>query len=124
MRIHFVSAPETSLFFENYDSSAIDRLPKRFKNSNWAWIAQTALILRDAGLNVSVGVELKRDTINLALADRIRAMPRAPDAFVVSIDADQLRPKWLNLFICQNKLQVTGPRSIWIPHWPSRGGIT
>lgn len=123
MRVHFVSDLDTTRFFESHDSSAIDRFPGRFKDSNWAWIAQTALVLRDAGLNVSVGGEFQCDTVNIALADRIRSMPRLPDCFVVSIDADQLRPKWVNWFIAQNKLQVAGPRVTWMPHWPQPGLI-
>ena len=123
MRVHFVSDAATASFFDKYDTSAIDRFPDRFKDSNWAWIAQTALILRDVGVQVSVGCEFKNDRINVALADRIRSMRRAPDVFVVSIDADQLRPKWVNFFIAQNKLQVAGPRAIWMPHWPQPGLI-
>ncbi|ABI55478.1 hypothetical protein ACN2MM_01085 [Alkalilimnicola ehrlichii MLHE-1] len=124
MIYHFIANPEIVDFFRDtagHEAGAcIDSEHQRFTNSAWAWIAQTAVLLRDAGLPVSMGPELRPDAVNLGLAADLRRLPRTADCFRVSIDADQLRARWSNAFIVQNKAQA-GRRAYWVPHWPQPG---
>ncbi len=126
MRIQFIADPEIERFFDDVFRRRteveleIDRHYHRFVNSRWAWVAQTALLLREAGYMVSMGEGLREDCVNIGLAADIRRLPRSSQYFRVSIDADQLRARWANFFLVQNQSQE-GYRSIWVPHWPQPG---
>ena len=122
MNLHFVTDTQIVRFVEQHTAEDIDRQHQLFTNSSWAWIVQTALLIRSAGFAVSLSNDFEPRAINLALADQLRRMPRRSDIFVVSIDADQLRPRWVNLSIVQNQRQ-TGRSAYWIPHWPQPGLI-
>ncbi|WP_081618398.1 hypothetical protein [Thioalkalivibrio sp. ALE31] len=124
MRYHFIAGEEISEFFYaasgNDAGRLIDAEYERFTNSGWAWIAQTALLMRDAGLEVTIGGTLRPDSINVGLAADLRSLPRSADCFRVSVDADQLRARWSNRFVVQNQRQA-GRRAFWVPHWPQPG---
>lgn len=122
LRLHFIADKELARFVEQHTAKDIDLRHELFTNSSWAWIVQTSILLREAGLTISISNEYESDAINLGLATKIRQMPRTLDYFVVSIDADQLRPRWANLSLVQNQSQ-TGGIAFWVPHWPQPGLI-
>lgn len=122
MHLHFIVDQKLACFAERHTADDIDRHHYLFTNSSWAWIVQTALLLREAGFSVSLGDEYDLASINFGLANTIRAIQPNPNIFVVSIDADQLRPRWANISIVQNKYQ-TGRSAYWLPHWPQPGLI-
>lgn len=118
--LHFLGPENVSKFIDSGGSDSIAAFPHLFCNSTWAWIAQTAIELRKLGLAVSVGSDYRVGALNLGLAADIRRLPLRSDVFKVSIDADQLRPRWVNLSLVQNKKQA-GRSAFWVPHWPQPG---
>lgn len=118
--VHFLGPREISEFLDSPASASIDAQPYLFRNSSWAWIAQTAVELRQRGVDVSAGSDYRAGMVNFGLAADIRRLPPRPDVFKVSIDADQLRPRWANLALVQNQKQA-GRWAFWVPHWPQPG---
>ena len=120
--IHFIADEEASAFFDTHQPSSVDWESYRFVNSTWAWVVQTALHLRYCGFRVSMSGSFRPDAINVGTASTLRKMSRTPDFFRLSLDADQLRVRWANLHVVQNKNQC-GRRAFWIPHWTQPGLI-
>ena len=118
--LHFLAPAAVREFIDSFAGVPLDDCPGLFHTSSWAWIGQTAVELRNSGLDVSTGEDFHPGAINFGLAADIRRRPVSPEIFKVSLDADQLRPRWANLSIVQNQRQ-TSRRAFWVPHWPQPG---
>ena len=122
IQLNFIAPPAAKDFCQAHDVASMDQQPSLFVNSTWAWVVQTVLVLREAGLDVTVAASACPDSINFSLANQLRELERSTNFFMVSMDADQLRARWANVALVQNMTQA-GRRAFWIPHWPQPGLI-
>ncbi|WP_231364130.1 hypothetical protein [Thioalkalivibrio sp. ALMg11] len=118
--LHFLAPSPIRDFIDSSATVSLDDYPGLFHTSSWAWIGQTAFELRKYGLDVSTGEDYRPGAINFGLAADIRRRPVCSEIFKVSLDADQLRPRWANLSFVQNQRQ-TSRCAFWVPHWPQPG---
>lgn len=94
-----------------------------FINTDWNWVLQTYLRLRERGRPVVLAKELPQEGIIVLCSGTVPlAYKPGPRQFLVSINADEAPDVFAQMHITQNRIQARiMPDSHDVPHWPQPG---
>lgn len=97
-------------------------LSTRYRNGRDAWIVQTYLYLKQAGMEVGIGEELVAEKVNVVHYDDLSIRRKLMGRYVVAIRADR-PPVHLCHRVVTMSRAVLGdePRAHFLPHWPQPG---
>lgn len=102
-----------------------DRDWREFVTGERAWILQTYLRLRAAGLEASLADRLPRSGIAVFSAGQRATLARGPvqrtDAFLLAARQDRRETLYADAEIVQNPVQADREQRIFVPHWPQPG---
>lgn len=120
-RVNFVMSAESDSRLADLVRLDVDRDWREFNGGERAWILQTFLLLRAAGVAVECARGPVPEAINITHAARLENLSPDPRLFIACVRAD-FRPYGLaELHVVQNQAQAAGGRRVWIPHWPQPG---
>lgn len=89
----------------------------------WALLPAEKLIGGGCLPEVKISTDIKPDAINISHARTLAALNAPGFSYIVSCDADWPRLPWANYSICQNRLNVAGKHSSWMPLFSQQGLI-
>lgn len=106
----------------------IDTIPEdffrdRYVGAGSAWINQTYVRLRLAGVEVMRSPQILPDVVNVTILDYSRFPYWSPDRFVVVVRPDRSLPVLGQFRIEQVGLSEVTRRRAAVPHWPQSGII-
>lgn len=102
-----------------------DRDWREFVTGERAWVLQTFLRLRQAGLAASLSDRLPRTGVAVFSASHRAQIARGPvqrtSAFLLATRQDRRETLFADAEVVQNPGQADGTRLIHVPHWPQPG---
>jgi hypothetical protein len=124
-KIHFVLLDKVPL--ADLATLDVDRDWREFVTGERAWILQTYLRLRAAGLDVELNARLPDSGIAVFSSKQRRALRAASggptDATLIGVREDVGAALFADYEVVQNRHQADGQRSFFIPFWPQPGLI-
>ncbi len=104
-----------------------DRDWREFVTGERAWVLQTFLRLRAAGLDASLSDRLPRTGIAVFSASHRARLARGPvqrtDAFLLATRQDRRETLFADAEVVQNPVQADDATRLHVPHWPQPGLI-
>jgi hypothetical protein len=102
-----------------------DRDWREFVTGERAWVLQTYLRLRQAGLAAELSTRLPRRGIAVFSASHRAQLARGPvqrtDAFLLATRQDRRETLFADGEVVQNPAQANGSNLLHVPHWPQPG---
>lgn len=122
--------PHVTFVLHGSDVTSLARLDpdrdwREFVTGERAWVLQTFLRLRAAGLDASLSERLPRTGIAVFSASHRAKLARGPvqrtDAFLLATRQDRRETLFADAEVVQNPAQANDAHRMHVPHWPQPG---
>lgn len=87
-------------------------------NVQWAWIIQTFLYMKQAGLDVDLVDHLVDDAICVLHYETFRSVSWGANSFIVGVRADNPPIHMREIEIVQSPVNMSAPNTFLMDHWP------
>jgi hypothetical protein len=94
---------------------------KMFNDGRYCWSGLSYVQLCKATSSVQLSERACADCVNIAHVRLWTEQRSVPNVFVVACEADWPRLPWAHIHVVQNRLQVRGHNTFWMPLWPQMG---